>query len=98
MFKFERNRGPAVKNLMLIVCTTRDGGDNENSDYAFDEISGSRDGAGRSHGFGIRGLGLAAGVVTGFGFPRAQLSFLRRKSIGLLMLFSAQRRPHWRSA
>ena len=76
---------------MLIVLTTRDGGDNENSNYAFSEISGRREGAGRSDGFGIRGLGVAAGIVTGFGLPRAELSFLRRKSIGLLMLASPQR-------
>jgi hypothetical protein len=78
---------------MLIVCTPRDGGDNENSNYAFSEISGCLDGAGRSDGFFIRGLGAAAGIVTGFGLPRTELSFLRRKSIGLLMLAAAQRRP-----
>jgi hypothetical protein len=78
---------------MLIVRTTRDGGDNENSDYTFGEISGRRGGAGYSHGFGIRGLGVAAGVVTGFGLSRTKLSFLRRKSIGLLMPASAQHRP-----
>jgi hypothetical protein len=66
--------------MRIVFATTGIGGDNENSRLPRFEDTGHFD------GFGVRGLGAAAGIVAGAGVPCAELTFLRRGFIRLLVL------------
>jgi hypothetical protein len=66
--------------MRIVLAATEIGGDNDNSNLPRFEDTGHFD------GFGVRGLGAAAGIVAGAGLPRAELTFLRRGFIRLLVL------------
>jgi hypothetical protein len=71
---------------MRIVFATKGIGE-DNEDSRLPRFEDSR----HSDGFGVRGLGAAVGIVADFGFPRAELSLLRRRFIRLMVF---DRFPH----
>jgi hypothetical protein len=68
-------------------CLRNKGNGGNNEDSRLSRFEDSR----HSDGFGVRGLGAAAGIVAGFGLPRAELSLLRRRFIRLMVF---DRVPH----